>query len=78
MPPLLVLPPSASSATALALPRLSRASPSAPHEPIGQDGRLSADGKPCRPQKIHHPSTHPNPTIPPINKATYHPGQAQT
>jgi hypothetical protein len=54
MPPPLVLPSSASSAAPLALPRLPRASPPTPHEPMGQDGRLSAEGKMC------HPRTNPS------------------
>ena len=55
MPPPLVLPPSASSVIALALPRLSRASPPAPHKPMGQDGCLSADGDRVAHEKNHHP-----------------------
>ena len=58
MPPPLVLPPSASSATALTLPHLSCASPPAPHEQMGQEGRLSANGEQCRPAQKKPSSLH--------------------
>ena len=68
MPPPLVLPPSASSVIALALPRLPRASPPASHRPMGQDGRLSADGKRIR------PTPHPNDTTDPRSNISSWPG----
>ena len=71
-----VIPSLASSATALALPRLPRASPTAPHRPMGQDGRLSADGKRIRPREkpssLHTP--HPNDTNDPRSNISSWPG----
>jgi hypothetical protein len=56
-----VFPSLASSTTALALPCLLHASPPAPHQPMGQDGCLSADGKTSRPQENLSSLHTPNP-----------------
>jgi hypothetical protein len=56
-----VFPSLASSTTALALQHLPNASPPTPHQPMGQDGRLSADGITSRPQKNPSSLHAPNP-----------------